>query len=368
MSENPAIRRAIAESLLGGTLDPDGYAKCPGAEMHNKRTGRRDFRVILTGAPTGTCFHTSCAAAVDEFNAKLRSMIGKAESGNGQAPRPPILGSVPPQPEAPRKPKRPPYDAAKLADFASRIPYAITPRWLSERSPVPIPETQGPDTAAMFLSSLYQPGERVLIFIREYSQGNFLWQAGKENHGGCYRLADKPGISAIPSPLPTGGPFGVWFLAQPVKGKWEVNEANRDESGSPRLGRRHGSCCTAWRFMVLESDEAPPELWLRALVQLPLPIVAAYTSGGRSIHALCRVDAANKAEWDYLRDDLAPILCPLGADGAALTAVRLTRLPGTLRHGTRGADGKLEPYPAPRLQRLLWLNPAATACPIIDLR
>ena len=102
-------------------------------------------------------------------------------------------------------------------------------------------------------------------------------------------------------------------------------------------------------------------------MQLPLPIVAIYTSGGRSHHALARVDAATKEEWDALRDDLVPILCPLGADPAAMTAVRLTRLPGVLRHGKRGADGKTLPFPAPRLQRLLYLAPQAPAVPIIDL-
>jgi hypothetical protein len=119
--------------------------------------------------------------------------------------------------------------------------------------------------------------------------------------------------------------------------------------------------------MVLESDLAAPELWMRALVQLPLPIVAIYTSGGKSVHALVRVEASCKEEWDALRDDLVPILCPLGADAAAMTAVRLTRLPGMLRHGTRDKAGAVKAYSAPRLQRLLWLNPRAPAVPILGL-
>ncbi|MES2438622.1 MAG: hypothetical protein V4584_06135 [Verrucomicrobiota bacterium] len=365
MSESPAIRRAIAESLLGSPLDELGFAPCPGRHLHNGASGRRDFQVMLEGAPTARCFHTSCGAVVDEFNGKLRSMIGKAEANGGGtgAPRPPMLGNVPPMPEAPRKPKRPPYDPGKLADFAARCPYPITPEWLAARSPVAIPETQGLATAELFLASLYHPGERVLAFVAEFSQGDFLWTPG----GGSYRLAERPGVKAVPSPLPTGGPLGCWFLAQPVSGKWEVNTNNRAPDGSPKMGRRHGACVTAWRFMVLESDEAPPELWLRALVQLPLPIVAVYTSGGRSIHALARVDAGSKESWDALRDDLVPILAPIGADPAAMTAVRLTRLPGTLRHGSRGKDGKVKPYPSPCLQRLLWLNPRAPARPILDL-
>ena len=266
-------------------------------------------------------------------------------------------------PEAPRKPKRPPYDPAKLADFAARCPYPITPEWLAARSPVAIPEAQDITTAELLLSSIYQPGERVLVFTREHSQGDFLWTPGR----GSYRLADRPGVQAVPSPLPAGGPHGVWFLCQPIGGDWRPNVNNRAPDGSPKMGRRHGACVSSWRFMVLESDEAPPELWLRALVQLPIPIVAIYTSGGRSIHSLCRVDAGSKESWDALRDDLVPIVATIGADPAAMTAVRLTRLPGTLRHGARDKAGKVNPYPSPRLQRLLWLNPRAPARPILDL-
>ena len=226
-----------------------------------------------------------------------------------------------------------------------------------------IPEAQDRALAARFLAALYAPGERVLIFTSEWSQGDYLMEPGK----GSFRLGDRAGVQAVPSELPQGGPVGVWFLAQPVNGEWKPNPNNRDDNGSPKMGRRHGDCVTSWRFLVLESDEAPPALWLRALVQIPLPLVAIYTSGGRSIHALARVDCECKAEWDSLRDDLVPILCPLGADAAAMTAVRLTRLPGTLRHGTRGKDGKVKPYATPRLQRLLYLNPQAPLAPLLEL-
>lgn len=364
MSENPAIRREIAQSLLGTPLDADGFTACPGAALHNGKTGRRDFQVLLDDkVPTARCFHTSCGDAVAEYNFKLRSLIGKAEAkrGNGALP---VQGNVPPMPTAPAKKKRPPYDPAKLADFAARCPYAISPQWLEERSPVAIPDEQDETTTLLFLASLYQPGERVLILTREYSQGDFIWTPEK----GSFRLGDSPQVKAIPSPLPSGGVLGVWFLAQPIIGKWIPNLNNRWPDGSPKIGRRHGSCVTAWRFMVLESDCAPVSLWLRAVCLLPLPIVAIYTSGGKSVHCLCRVDAGSKEEWDKLRDDLVPILAVLGADPASMTAVRLTRLPGTLRHGSRGPDGKAQRFPEPCLQRLLYLNPKATAAPILALR
>lgn len=362
MSENLSIRLAIAESLLGCKLDEQGYAPCPGREHHNNANGRRDFKVILEGVPTGSCFHTSCAGAVEDFNWKLRSQIGKAESPRGPGDHyTDPLGNVAPAPVPPRLPKWPPYDAAKLADFAARCPFPITPEWLAARSPVSIPEKQDITTSELFLSSIYQPGERALVLTREYSQGDFLFQSGD----GSYRLADVPNVKATPSPLPVGGPLGVWFLANPVIGKWTPNFNSRWPDGSPKIGRRHGACITSWRFMVLESDEAPADLWARALVMLPLPIVAIYTSGNRSIHALARVDAGSKESWDALRNDLIPILCPLGCDPATLTGVRLSRLPGTLRHGSRGKDGKMNPYQNPQLQRLLYLNPRASAVPIL---
>ena len=145
------------------------------------------------------------------------------------------------------------------------------------------------------------------------------------------------------------------------------NPNNRDRTGNVQLGRRHAACVTGWPYLVLESDEAPADLWLRALVQMPFPIVAAYTSGGRSVHALVRVNAGSKAEWDAVRDDLVPIVCPLGADGGALSAVRLSRLPGCLRHGKRDRDGTLQRHERPHMQRLVWLNPAARAAPMLDL-
>jgi hypothetical protein len=229
--------------------------------------------------------------------------------------------------------------------------------------PVRAEHEQNGETAAAFLSALYAPADRLLVFAQYFSQCDFLFEPGR----GAYRLAAVPDVRAVLSPLPAGAAEGVWWLVQPVTGAWLPNVNNRDRAGNVSLGRRHGACVTGWPYLVLESDDAPAEVWLRALVQLPFPIVAAYTSGGRSVHALVRVNAESKAEWDAVRDDLVPIVCPLGADAGALSAVRLSRLPGCLRYGKRDRNGSLQRYDRPRLQRLVWLNPDAPAVPILDL-
>lgn len=357
MNEDLILRQAIAEELLGCRLENGEFAACPGEHLHSSRGGRRDFRLVLTGAPTGYCFHNSCTDAVESFNLELRKRIGRAETV-GKASQRRGFGKINPRVIPKPRPKRPVFDLEALTRFAEKCPVKISQEWLLEHSPISFPGRtgeQGIETAEAMLSALYQPHEPVLVFTSPFSQGDFLFCRGL----GTFKLGEIPGKRAVPSKLPTGGPEGVWFLVQPVSGEWKPNRSNKDKNGTPKPGRRHGDCVTAWRFLVLESDEAPEELWLKSLVQLSFPIVAIYTSGGRSIHALVKVDCTTKASFDSLRDSLIQVLAPLGADAAAMTAVRLSRLPGLLRHGAKDKEGILKPYRAPRLQKLLWLNPDA---------
>jgi hypothetical protein len=219
----------------------------------------------------------------------------------------------------------------EVADVRTKIDY----RWLMSRSPVPVESC----TTVQFLEHLYQPGERVLIFTTFASQGQFIQWVGK-----CgVRLGMKPGLRGVKSELPAAAPEGVWFLSNPVSGEWKPNPRVTDNHGRPKMSRRSEEVVTRWPYLVLESDSAPEDLWLKFLVKLPLPIAAIYTSGGRSIHALVKLDASSKAWWDKYKSLIAPLFSKLGADPAALTAVRLTRLPGCRR--------------GERLQKLLYLNP-----------
>jgi len=221
--------------------------------------------------------------------------------------------------------------------------------WLRRRSAI---DPEGV-TAGGFLDVLYEPGERALVFLDHRSQGDFLWVAGgagAEVKAGGYRLAQERGVKAVRSRLPAGGSQGVWFLTQPVTGQWAINPKVSLDQAPAKWTRRSECNVTAWRYYVLESDELAAELWLRVLVNLPLPVAAIYTSGKRSLHALVKWPVAAKAEWDAARNVMRSIVCPLGADRAALTAVRLSRLPGCAR-------GKAA-------QRLLYLDPEPGHDPI----
>lgn len=266
------------------------------------------------------------------------------------------LGEVKPAP-----PKRvftpaakPAFDVGSLTSFAGEWAGAVDLIWLANRSVID-PATL--DTAG-YLRALYESHEHVVVFDNEYSQGCALWPADEAR-------------------LPAAGKNGCWYLAQPTDGKYHPNPRSLDKDGKPKMSRRSEESVTAWRYLVIESDEAPLKLWLGALVKLPLRIAAIYTSGGRSIHALVRVDARTKEHWDAIKSDCfgpsAPagrFLIRNGADKGVLSAVRLTRLPGCYRQGkfVDEPDGsqRYVRFPKPALQKLLYINPDPDLTPLAD--
>jgi hypothetical protein len=236
----------------------------------------------------------------------------------------------------------PDYSPEKLAAVVQDQP-EVSEGWFMERSPVDVRKL----TPGEFIELVFQPGERVLVFTDFRSQGDFLWEVGK----GGFRLGMQPGVKAVKSKLPVdGGKDGVWFLSNPVEGTWH---------GNPRAGgkasRRSTEAVSTWKHLLLESDEAPSELWLRLLACCGLPIVAIYSSGGRSWHALVReshgADMAGFKEKLKAYKQRVPLV---GADANAITPVRLTRLPGCTRGG--------------KLQKLIYLNPKADGANAVKIR
>lgn len=290
---------------------------------------------------------------------KVRGTGGLLKEDDSYTPRH-AAGSTP---AARAEEPRPEYDPAKLKRFAAGWIDQVSAGWLADRSEIDPSNC----STGEFLAALYYPdrGEKVIVFLNEFSQGEALWPDDKE--------------------LPSQGPRGVWYLAQPVDGVWRKNPRGKNPE---KLSRRIAECVLSWRYLVLESDEADARDWLAAVVQLPLKIAAIYTSGSRSIHVLVRVDAANPSDWDRQKAALLKGLVTLGADRGALSGVRLTRLPNCLRLGKDVASAPAEatsentqpmkktyqPFPKPRLQKLLYLcrepapRPICGMIPRRDLR
>ena len=323
----------IAESIVGPVRwnGQQGHCHCPGMASHTTPSTSTDCKVvvnpvILSGgrlAPGVYCFHGSCKASCDNASHALRSALRKRQPDEG-SPRMWHPRTVPmPKPQ---------FCPEKLERIARRLD-GIDTEWLAARSA----KTPWNRTPASFLHELYRPEECVVVFDVFESQGQALW-----------KCSAPPFNARALDGFRIGKPNGVWFLANPVTGEYASND-----SGKP--SRRSWQNVRSWRYLVLESDKANPEHWLAALVQMPLPIAAIYTSGGKSIHALVRLDADSKADWDIQAAEIKPTLVTLGADEKAISAVRLTRLPGCER-----AEKS-------KMQELLYLNGNPDETPICEL-
>jgi hypothetical protein len=183
-----------------------------------------------------------------------------------------------------------------------------------------------------FLAALFRPEDKVAVF-KQFE-------------------ATRPTICAMAKRMSLDGM--QYFLSNPVDGEAHPNPRNGNKTSM-----RSMESVTRFEYAVLESDheqEYPGanDCWLRYLVALRLPIVSISTSGGKSIHALVRFGARDKEHWDEMRRQLLDEVVLHGADRAALTAVRLTRLP----FGTNKKTG--------RPQELLYLNPDSQGGPIYE--
>lgn len=235
--------------------------------------------------------------------------------------------------------QKPVYEPAYLEERAARIPDTIDAEYLEARSQF----TCWNRTPAGFLNKIFQPGENAWITTNEKSGRGLIW-----THDGANSRFDE--LDHL-----TSGHTGVWFLTNPIDGELHAVDRRQSDHNPEGLSYMVIECVTSWRYLLIESDDAPAELWLKALAQFRLAIVAIYSSGKRSIHALVRVDAKSKADWDSINARYERELVRLGACEGALTARRLSRLPNC----TRGETGLL--------QQLLYLRPDADSTPICQI-
>jgi hypothetical protein len=220
------------------------------------------------------------------------------------------------------------YDPELLTAQANQLPFAVPPEWLVEHSPVNVANV----SPAQFLDAIFHPFELVAVKIRETDLG-ILYNA---NIGQSY-------AEELNAYVRRGQDCGAWFYANPVSG-------HRTDKGACYADK----FLTRYQHLMLESDAAPADLWLRMLVQLTLPILAIYTSAGRSIHSIVRIDAKDKPGFDQTASSLKTKLIPLGLCPGCGKATQATRLPGVMRNEP-GKTG---------MQKLLWLDPLADGQPI----
>lgn len=190
-----------------------------------------------------------------------------------------------------------------------------------EASPIRIDWEPGPMDALAVLGTLYASGEYVFCGER--------YGADVRTAGEWMRWIEK------------GSPVPPHFIPNVLSG-------DEHPTGSGTLSRRGDSAVASFRYAVAEFDGlSKPEQLAFWWGFKSAPIAALIDSGGKSIHAILRVDCATRADWERdIEGMLFPrVLCPLGCDPACRNESRLSRLPGHFRRGKNA------------WQRLLYLSP-----------
>lgn len=113
---------------------------------------------------------------------------------------------------------------------------------------------------------------------------------------------------------------GAWIRFNPLDGQG-VKNAN----------------VTEFRYALVESDETAIDKQYAILQQLELPIAALVHSGGKSLHAIVRIDAANYEEYRRRVDYLYEVCRKngLSIDRQNRNPSRLSRMPGVRRNGRK---------------------------------
>ena len=109
---------------------------------------------------------------------------------------------------------------------------------------------------------------------------------------------------------------GAWVRINPLDGRGVKNEN-----------------VTAFRYALVESDCMPPEQQNALIRELELPVATLVYSGGKSVHAIVRIDAENYDEYRKRVDYLYNICRKNGLeiDRQNRNPSRLSRLPGVRR-------------------------------------
>ena len=188
-----------------------------------------------------------------------------------------------------------------------------TPKW----NPV--------DDFKRYLRALFQPDEFISWVTEAKQDEDGKWKpAGKGTYwktcADTLKQLDKHPEDICDTIGDYSHEAGAWIRFNPVNGEG-VNNSN----------------VTAYRFALVESDTMPLDAQYRMYRKLNLPIAAMVTSGGKSIHAIVHIDAANAAEYRERVELLYTILENHGmvVDTQNKNPSRLSRLPGCVRGNSR---------------------------------
>lgn len=203
--------------------------------------------------------------------------------------------------------------------------YVVTSADQVQELPIREPKNWDPvKEICTYLETLFSSDENVGYVTEcwENNDGKFLPTAG------CYdRTAGKLLEELAVCEGDIGAVFGdykpecgAWIRFNPLDGKGVKNENVTD-----------------FRYALVESDKLSIEQQNGILHELQLPIACLVYSGGKSLHAIVRIDAGSYSEYRQRVDFLYNVCDKNGlkVDRQNRNPSRLSRMPGVIRNGNK---------------------------------
>lgn len=204
----------------------------------------------------------------------------------------------------------------------------VDPDWIEDRE-VAEPNSWNPKQELIrYLETLFEPGENVGYvtesFEKKSSDGQSKWVPKNNGHydrtaGQLIEALQKTNdiCDVIGDYDPQGG---AWIRFNPLDGKYTRNEN-----------------VTEFRYALVESDNMSIEKQNAIVRELELPVAILVHSGGKSLHAIVKVDANDYAEYKKRVNYLYEVCQKNGMviDTQNRNPSRLSRMPGIMRGGKK---------------------------------
>lgn len=214
------------------------------------------------------------------------------------------------------------FKLSKALSWSDRLPAVADGESYSDIIATSAPEKDRPyQQAIKYLETLFEPGEFVgYVHSAIYKEDREKWvpaDAGVFGRKVEDIIADLKRYRKLNPAFGTiNEQAGAWIRINPLDGKGAADKNVTD-----------------YRYALAEADEMPIEDQKKLLINLRVPIAALVESGGKSIHAIVKIGASNRAEYEqrvaFLFSQLAKQNFII--DTANKNPSRLSRLPGAKR-------------------------------------
>lgn len=221
------------------------------------------------------------------------------------------------------KPQRKSYELDWDDEIGAKDDYVLVDDWTEEREVI-IPKDWNPvGQLIKYLETLFEASESVGYVTQSWLKDDkYLPSAGcyDRTAGELIELLNKCNGDLGSVMGDYNEAAGAWIRFNPLDGKGVKNEN-----------------VTEYRYALVESDSMEIEKQNTVIRELELPVACLVHSGGKSLHAIVRIDAMNYDEYRK-RVDYLYMICAkngLDIDRQNKNPSRLSRMPGVIRKGQK---------------------------------